>query len=45
MFCQYLLTMNKNVQIRYDNTFFYFYPLVDAEFVKHRKQLALVHAI
>ena len=37
MFC-YLLTKNRNVQIRqnnFDNTFiFYFYPLFDAQFVK-----------
>ena len=27
------------------DTLFYFYPLFDAQFVKSRKQLALVHAI
>ena len=30
----------------YDKTFLiYFYPVFDAQFVKNRKQLALVHAI
>ena len=48
MFC-YLLTKNKMFKLdknNYDDTFiFYFYSLFDAQFVKYRKQLALVHAI
>ena len=35
-----MFSLDKN---NYDNTFFY--PLFDAQFVKTRKQLALVHAI
>ena len=41
MFC-YLLTKNKHVQIRQKIamiTLFYFYPLLDAQFVKNRIQL------
>ena len=38
-----MLKLDKNNN---DNTFFFnFYPLFDAQFVKNRKQLALVHAI
>ena len=36
-----MFKLDKN---NYDNTF-YFYPLFDAQFVKNRTQLALVHAI